>query len=270
MKHAGGHQSEKLMQTEREGPMQGKRWRRWLLGGMAILAVLALIQVLVWPRREPYLLERATRLAIVGQQDYPFQLWLSSHEVLLYPSSQNALVIDIATGARRTVNNGSRELGELMGHAPQFDRQLTDQRILTYLDGNRSPRLRLSRDQLSRAQAINAHLPVMRIVEGLGTSPDGKRAAYLLQAWRSMPLDGLDRLMQLFRRHVTDHQRSVFVLCLSDANGGDMHEIAAEPIPEQVFTMHSNVSWPHNLQFTPDGKHVSFLYKGALWLLPVE
>ncbi len=248
-----------------------KRGWRWALGGAAVLVGLAAWQAFRSLHREPYLLERATRVVTL-KQDYANHLWLSSHEVLLIPTSQNGILVDTSTGRQQPVNTGSEAIGERMGNASQRAIRQQDILLRSYLIARSISFSMLPPEQRLKAQAILSHLPNC-FVDGFATSPDGKREAYLLQVWRSTPVDKLDRFVQRLLPHRGTHSQSVFVLCLSDANGGHMHELAWEPIPaslQQPQLKPLLLPWPHSLQFTPDGKHVSFIYKDALWSVPVE
>ncbi len=247
-----------------------------MLGGMAGIMGLAALRAFFSPYHEPKLLERATRIATL-KQDYPDSLWLSSHEVLLTSPSQHDILVDTTTGRQQPVNTNTEAMAQRMGRAPQRDQWLQDMRISSYLAGGPIKLTIFAPKKRRQVQAIQSHLPKPAGLEGFATSPDGKREASLLQVWRMTFRDHLGHFMRRFLPPQGTHQ-SDFVLCVSDPNGGNMQEIAWEPIPDSLLKPRRTplilksgqlVPWPHNLQLTLDGKHVSFLYKDALWTVPV-
>jgi len=94
-------------------------------------------------------------------------------------------------------------------------------------------------------------------------SPDGKRLAWKLHARENGAGSGLlARLLAYFGAR----PRAMISLWVSRLDGSDFHEIGHEEAPP----MHV---WPEAIreaQWTPDGRHVSFLFQDALWTVPAE
>ena len=99
-----------------------------------------------------------------------------------------------------------------------------------------------------------------------------QNTAYHLDCSRtSTALTWLHRLLPTF----TSTPRHTEELWVSRAEGGGMHEIGHVPIPMDATGQ--TVSPPDGLeyflddiQWLPDGKHVSFVYRGMLYVVPAE
>lgn len=252
-----------------------KRGLRWAIKGDASLVGSALLVGFVSQPHASLLMERATRMATLGPADYTNTLWVSPHQIVLIPPhSEKGMGVDTATRKQRPINTSSKEMGELEAHAPQSTRWQQDLSLAQYLYDPSLKLTLLSPVQRHQVEGMRSHLPKPIALEGFATSPDGKQAAYLLQVFRGKPRNGSQPDLLLPQKTQPENG---FALYRSGPNGENMQEVAREPMSEQALQSLAAASrstntatWPHALQFTPDGKHVSFLYKRALWKVPLE
>jgi hypothetical protein len=116
-------------------------------------------------------------------------------------------------------------------------------------------------------------MPVPPFVCGdydVALSPDGQRLAWIFLEAR--PLPGISAL---------NHTRvsrwlpiTASALWISNVDGSNMRRIGGIDV-DQLVRRQANVTWSttntmlRGLSWCPDGKHVSFVYRGELWSVPV-
>jgi hypothetical protein len=117
-------------------------------------------------------------------------------------------------------------------------------------------------------RTITLHAPagtkISDAEQQIAFDPRGHRLAWMLEATRSSPLG---RFVRRWIRsvHVTEHHR--VELWVSRPDGSRMREVGYVALNPEDDAM---AEGPHYLQWLPDGEHVSFIYRNALWTVPVD
>jgi hypothetical protein len=97
-------------------------------------------------------------------------------------------------------------------------------------------------------------------IRNLVLSPGGDRLASLLVTSRVSPIQAL--LARLLPRYVPNARPvDVYQLRLSRLDGTHMREIGFQEASSGLVTQ---------LQWTPDGKHLSFILLNSLYIVPIE
>jgi hypothetical protein len=107
------------------------------------------------------------------------------------------------------------------------------------------------------------------IVE-VALSPNGKKIAWMQLDWED-PVPWPVMLYYRWMPSALTESRLSFWECRLD--GSQKHIISRQTIHMGVLTFFSDTHrsiTPHNLQWSPDGKQLSFLREGNLWVVPLD
>ncbi|HLK57386.1 MAG TPA: hypothetical protein VKU00_12525 [Chthonomonadaceae bacterium] len=136
--------------------------------------------------------------------------------------------------------------------------EVGDLLIARYPYGERAPQVDFSACGMHPGVAVTRDytvpLPTPLAVHGLALSPQGDRMAWLLGDMDNRLVAG-----------------AIVGLWVSDLKGRDMREVDCVPVIEQATEgERTHFDLPAELRWLPDGAHLSFLYRNALWVVPIE
>jgi hypothetical protein len=141
------------------------------------------------------------------------------------------------SGLQDGLSVGIRQDGMVVMHHPHYHRREPVRQLNLSL-------VSLGADR-AVAQSLNVPVPVCNAVIDITLSPKGDRLAWILQQRRERPW--------------------LYTLYVADADGAHARPVASA---EDVKTDDGH-SWPRSVRWLPDGKQVSFVYKGVIHTLPV-
>ncbi|HLK57646.1 MAG TPA: hypothetical protein VKU00_13860 [Chthonomonadaceae bacterium] len=104
------------------------------------------------------------------------------------------------------------------------------------------------------------HGPVDTFVYDIKVSPDGKHIVWILESHGKDPWQAF---LHRFIPRISGSDRHRWEIWVSDTDGSHMRQIGYEELPNPGD--YSSV--PMDLQWLPDGKHLSFLHKETLYTL---
>lgn len=118
-------------------------------------------------------------------------------------------------------------------------------------------------------QKRRIRLPYHAALRDVEISPRGDRLAWWLQYEHVLP--GASMLHRVYPAYPVKPQ-SMLSLWTSRADGTEMNEVGHIPILPGSDSDPGSLShyYPINIQWTPDEKHLSFVYKDALYTVPTE
>jgi hypothetical protein len=95
------------------------------------------------------------------------------------------------------------------------------------------------------ARKLSVPVPVSSDVSDVKLSPQGDRLAWILEQERS--------------------GKRLYTVYIADADGAHARPVGSA----EGITSRTGYTWPRELQWLPDGKQVSFIYKNGVYTLPV-
>jgi hypothetical protein len=112
-------------------------------------------------------------------------------------------------------------------------------------------------------QSYPIHLPLDTQIRAIQYTPNGDRIAWLLKFTYELPIT---RMLHRFIPAIKSETVSHMELRVSNLDGSNMHSLG------YVMTMPDslNDTEPHSLEWTRDGKNVSFIYQNVLWTVAAE
>ena len=101
---------------------------------------------------------------------------------------------------------------------------------------------------VAKPEVVTAHPPQIGAVFGVAPSPARNQLA-----WVTLSDD-----------------RGRYALWLSNVQGKDWQQVGSGPLEMVKQGNGVRLYWPQAVQWTPDGTKLSFIYKNALWVVPVK
>src|SRR5579862_3911122 len=213
----------------------------------------------------------------------PYTLWLPIDFVLLWTSDDSKCACyDESSGtlAVEDLLTGHVEISSVPKHLPARMAYTSDGRLITcdfleHLEDNNAititevtpgPPLVVKRHTFQPPPHGRITLPIGWRYTGGAVSPNGDRIACEVSVQRKSPYPGF---MQRMLAHVGVRPPGPGVeLWVCGVDGSNMHEIGAIPVdlnnPNPRLTRLTDLL-PLSVHWTPDGKRVGFVYKGAIW-----
>ena len=98
-------------------------------------------------------------------------------------------------------------------------------------------------------------------------SPQGDRIAWVLTVSETPPFNNV--LGRLFPSSAMQNQE-ILGIWVSQIDGSKMHEVGHIKKPLRPFNDNTETDNLDDIEWLPDGRHLSFVYKDTLWMIEAD